>query len=90
MTEALVAIRNAVKVHLEKLEAGDGILVAVSGGADSLALAYALQKEAPPLAISLSAITIDHQSAIIHIRHRACPGAGVCGSMRVALSPPLY
>lgn len=61
MTEALVAIRNAVKVHLEKLEAGDGILVAVSGGADSLALAYALQKEAPPLAISLSAITIDHQ-----------------------------
>lgn len=61
MTEALVAIRNAVKVHLEKLEAGDGILVAVSGGADSLALAYALQKEAPTLAISLSAITIDHQ-----------------------------
>ena len=42
MSEALVAIRNAVKVHLEKLEAGDGILVAVSSGADSLALAYAL------------------------------------------------
>jgi tRNA(Ile)-lysidine synthase len=61
MTEALVAIRNAVKIHLEKLEAGDCVLVAVSGGADSLALAYALQKEAPPLAISLIAITIDHQ-----------------------------
>jgi tRNA(Ile)-lysidine synthase len=50
MTDAIVAIRNAVKPHLARLEAGDIVLVAVSGGADSLALASA------PIAV-----TIDHQ-----------------------------
>jgi tRNA(Ile)-lysidine synthase len=44
MTDAIVAIRNAVKPHLARLEAGDVLLVAVSGGADSLALAYAFLK----------------------------------------------
>jgi len=46
MTTAVPAIRNAVRVWLEKYEAGDKVLVAVSGGADSLALAYALSVEA--------------------------------------------
>ena len=45
MTDAIVAIRNAVKPHLARLEAGDNVLVAVSGGADSLALASAILKE---------------------------------------------
>ena len=61
MTQALVAVRNAVKPFLEALEAGDVVTVAVSGGADSLALAYAVLKEATPLAITATAITIDHQ-----------------------------
>jgi tRNA(Ile)-lysidine synthase len=61
MTDAIVAIRNAVKPFLENCEAGDVILVAVSGGADSLALAYAILKEAQPLAITAVAVTIDHQ-----------------------------
>ena len=61
MTDSVVAVRNAVKEHLSKLEAGDCVLVAVSGGADSLALAYAVVKESSPLAIRAVAVTIDHQ-----------------------------
>ena len=61
MTSALLDLRNAVRPFLENLTAGDSAIVAVSGGADSLALAYALFKEAPELAITLIAVTIDHQ-----------------------------
>jgi len=61
MTSALLDLRNAVLPFLENLTAGDSAIVAVSGGADSLALAQALIKEAPKLAITLIAVTIDHQ-----------------------------
>ncbi len=61
MTDAIVEIRSAVRPHLQQLEAGDTYLVAVSGGADSLALAYALIKESESLALRAIAVTIDHQ-----------------------------
>ena len=61
MAQASVAIRNAVREQLQRCEAGDCILVAVSGGADSLALAYATLVESSPLAIKAIAVTIDHQ-----------------------------
>jgi len=61
MAQASVAIRNAVREQLQRCEAGDCILVAVSGGADSLALAYATLIESAPLAIRAVAVTIDHQ-----------------------------
>ena len=61
MTTAVPAIRNAVRFWLEKYEAGDKVLVAVSGGADSLALAYALSVEAEKLAIRVIGVTVDHQ-----------------------------
>ena len=61
MTTAVPAVRNAVRAWLEKFEAGDKILVAVSGGADSLALAYALSVESEKLAISVVGVTVDHQ-----------------------------
>ena len=61
MTDAIVAIRNAVKPHLARLEAGDKVLVAVSGGADSLALASAILTESKVFAITPIAVTIDHQ-----------------------------
>ena len=61
MSSALLELRNAVRPFLENLTAGDCALVAVSGGADSLALAYSLIKEAPALAISLIGVTVDHQ-----------------------------
>ena len=61
MASALLELRNAVRPFLENLTAGDCALVAVSGGTDSLALALALSKEAPELAVTLIAVTIDHQ-----------------------------
>jgi len=64
MTSAIVDLRNAVRPFLENLTAGDTALVAVSGGADSLALSYALIKEAPDLAITLIGVTVDHQLQI--------------------------
>ncbi len=61
MSSQLPAIRSAVRPFLEKMEAGDRIVVAVSGGADSLALAYAVSMEAKKLAFQTSTVTIDHQ-----------------------------
>jgi tRNA(Ile)-lysidine synthase len=61
MTTAVPAVRNAVRTWLEKYEAGDTVLVAVSGGADSLALAYAHSVEAEKLAITVFGVTVDHQ-----------------------------
>lgn len=61
MTSAVPAIRNAVRHWLEKFEAGDRVVVAVSGGADSLALAHALSVEAKKLAITVIGVTVDHQ-----------------------------
>ena len=57
----MLAIRSAVRACLAKHEAGDCILVAISGGVDSLALAQAISIEAPPLAIRVVGITINHQ-----------------------------
>jgi tRNA(Ile)-lysidine synthase len=61
MVDATVVIRNAVRPFLIELEAGDTFLVAVSGGADSLALAAAIIIEAKPLALNAVAVTVDHQ-----------------------------
>lgn len=61
MSAALVQCRNAVRPFLERLEAGDRFLVAVSGGADSLALAKVLFIEAKDLVLTPVAITVDHQ-----------------------------
>jgi len=61
MTDAIIEIRNAVKAHLAKLEPGDSVLVAVSGGADSLALAFAVLTESATNAIRSLAVTVDHQ-----------------------------
>ena len=58
---ATVAIRSAVRECLSNCSAGDTVLVAVSGGADSLALAAALVPEAKNLLVNLVGVTIDHQ-----------------------------
>jgi tRNA(Ile)-lysidine synthase len=61
MSANIVAIRSAVRSALTQCAAGDLILVAVSGGADSLALAYALSLEAPKLAVRIEGVSVDHQ-----------------------------
>jgi len=60
-TQNALAIRSAVRACLAIHEAGDCVLVAISGGADSLALAHALSIEAPLLAIRVVGVTVDHQ-----------------------------
>lgn len=57
----LIAIRSAVRPFLEECDAGDVVIVACSGGADSLALAYALVLEAKKLALTVVGVTVDHQ-----------------------------
>jgi tRNA(Ile)-lysidine synthase len=59
--DALVALRSAVRAALETFSAGDVILVAVSGGADSLALAEAAKLEGEKLALKVIGVTVDHQ-----------------------------
>ena len=62
MAEAtpLYQIRLAVRAELSDLNAGDTVLVAVSGGADSSALATGLLVEAKEKAIRPIAVIIDH------------------------------
>ena len=61
MSANTVAIRSAVRSALKDCTAGDLILAAVSGGADSLALAYALSLEAPKMAVRIEGVSVDHQ-----------------------------
>jgi tRNA(Ile)-lysidine synthase len=58
---ALVALRGAVRAALENFSPGDVILVAVSGGADSLALAEAARLEGEKLTLKIIGVTVDHQ-----------------------------
>jgi tRNA(Ile)-lysidine synthase len=57
MNDARRAARNA----LAHFEPGDRILLAVSGGADSLLLAAATNLEASKVGIQLNALVVDHQ-----------------------------
>jgi tRNA(Ile)-lysidine synthase len=57
---ALAAARSGVRTSLADLSAGDLVLVACSGGADSLALAAATAFEAPRAGLLAGAVTVDH------------------------------
>jgi tRNA(Ile)-lysidine synthase len=57
---AVAEIRTAVRVGLADLAPGDLVLVACSGGADSLALAAALAFTAPRLHLRAGGVTVDH------------------------------
>ena len=57
---AVAEIRNAVRACLTGLVPGDLVLVACSGGADSLALAAALAFTAPRLQLRSGGVTVDH------------------------------
>ncbi|HEX3906610.1 MAG TPA: tRNA lysidine(34) synthetase TilS [Mycobacteriales bacterium] len=60
MDPAVAATRVAVRTALADVDAGDLVLVAVSGGADSLALAAAAAAEAPRCGLRAGAVTVDH------------------------------
>ena len=57
---AVAEVRNAVRAHLGDLIAGELVLVACSGGADSLALAAAAAFVAPRLGLRAGGVTVDH------------------------------
>jgi tRNA(Ile)-lysidine synthase len=57
----MIDARRAVRNALAHFEPGDRILLAVSGGADSLLLAAATNLEANKLGIQLGALVVDHQ-----------------------------
>jgi tRNA(Ile)-lysidine synthase len=57
---AVADVRNAVRACLADLTAGDLVLVACSGGADSLALAAAAAFVAPRLGLRAGGVTVDH------------------------------
>jgi tRNA(Ile)-lysidine synthase len=58
--KATLAIRQAVRPWLTRFSPGESSLIAVSGGADSLALANALYRESRDLSVNLIPVIIDH------------------------------
>lgn len=57
---AVAEVRLAVRRALAGLEPGAAVVVGLSGGADSLALAAATAFEAPKLGLRAVAVTVDH------------------------------
>jgi len=57
---AVAEVRLAVRRALSPLPAGSSVIVGLSGGADSLALAAAVAFEAPKLRLHAVAVTVDH------------------------------
>ena len=57
---AVAEVRASVRHCLDELGAGSLVLVACSGGADSLALAAALAHEGPRRGIRAGGVTVDH------------------------------
>ncbi len=57
----VAAVRRAVRSSVRDLEAGALVLVACSGGPDSVALAVALAFEAPRAGLRAGGVTVDHR-----------------------------
>ncbi len=57
---AVAEVRRAVRAALAGLAEGSTVVVALSGGADSLALTAATAFEAPTLGLRAVAVTVDH------------------------------
>jgi tRNA(Ile)-lysidine synthase len=89
---AVAQVRLAVRQAIAGLAAGDLVLVACSGGADSLALAAALAFEAPRRALRAGGVTVDHglqagsagQAAVVVTE---LTGLGLAPVLSVAVTP---
>ncbi len=77
LTPAVADARRAVREALADLPERSLVLVALSGGPDSLALAAALAFEAPRLGLRAGAITVDHglQAESASVAQRAAQAA---------------
>jgi len=81
LTPAVADTRRAVREALADLPQGSLVLVALSGGPDSLALAAAAGFEAPRLGLRAGAVIVDHglQSDSGAVAERAAEAARVLG-----------
>jgi tRNA(Ile)-lysidine synthase len=94
---AVAQVRLGVRRCLARagLEAGDLVLAACSGGADSLALAAAVAFEAPRLGLAAGGVTVDHglqpgsaEQAGKVVKVLAAMGLDPVRSLRVTVAPP--
>ena len=79
---AVAAIRLAVREVLGGLPSGATVLVACSGGADSLALAAGVAFEAPRLGLPAAAVVVDHglqggSAAVATVAAAQCESLGL-------------
>lgn len=58
--KAMLEVRRSLRTWLDQVSAGETVLIGCSGGADSMALAYALWQEAQPRSIRAIPLVIDH------------------------------
>jgi tRNA(Ile)-lysidine synthase len=81
LTPAVADLRRAVRAGLDGLDDGVLVLVALSGGADSLALAAAVAFEAPRGGRRAGAVIVDHglQEASAAVARRASEQAHALG-----------
>ncbi|WP_210507701.1 tRNA lysidine(34) synthetase TilS [Naasia sp. SYSU D00057] len=83
LTPAIADVRRAVRIALAPLGAGEDrlVLVALSGGADSLALAAATAFEAPRAGFRAGAVIVDHglQEGSAEMAERARSAAAALG-----------
>ncbi len=78
---AVAEVRRAVRAALTGLPADAVVIVALSGGADSLALAAATAFEAKTLGLRAASVTVDHglQAGSADVAHRAAQAAAGLG-----------
>ena len=78
---AVAEIRLAVRTALADLPEGSIVIVALSGGADSLALAAATAFEAPKRGLRVASVTVDHglQDGSDAVAARAAQAAAAMG-----------
>ncbi|MGB7979879.1 MAG: ATP-binding protein, partial [Candidatus Nanopelagicales bacterium] len=84
---ARAAVRAAVRACLADLEPGQRILVALSGGPDSLALATAAVRISAESGLDCAAIVVDHQlqAGSAQVAARAADQARVLGCVRATV-----